>query len=81
MNLLVHLVDHSMKLLLLLIDFDLGAIKDHIATLDGGKLGSAHGALKFCLTPFIDAGKAKLMATSVDLCHIFLAQANTALKN
>ena len=70
-----------MQLLFLVINFNFRAVENHITTLDGGELGSAHGALEFGLTPFIDAAKAKLMAATIYLGEIVLAKANAALEN
>ena len=66
MNFIVHFVDHIVEFLFLLVDLDLWAVEAHVSTFDGVELGSTHGALKLCLTPFVDAWKTKLMVASVN---------------
>ena len=79
--LLVHFIHHAVQLLLLVIYFHFRAVENHITTFDCREFGSAHGALEFSLTPFVDAFKAKLMAATIYLGEIVLAKANAALKN
>ena len=79
--LLVHSIHHAVKLLLFVVNFHFRAVKQHISAFDSCEFGSAHGALEFSLTPFVDAGKAKLMATTINLGEIVLAKANAALEN
>ena len=80
-HILVHLIYHAVQFLLLVVNFDFGAVKHHITILDGRELGSAHWALQLCLTPFVDAREAKLMAATIDLGQILLAKANAALES
>ena len=77
---LVHLIDHFMKLLLLFIFLDLRALKHHFPALYATEFGSAHGTLEFCLRPPVDAGKAEHVTASVNLGHVILAIADAAFE-